>query len=247
MRTVILCGGRGTRLDEMGKVVPKALVTIGDKPVIWHLMRIFASQGFCDFALCLGYLGDKISDYFRSISTGDSGGKFQVRSDGLDCQAALIDTGLDTNTGGRLKAIEDDLSDEEAFFVTYGDGLADVNLDELLAFHRTHGKVATLTAVHPVSNFGLLELGEDGEVKHFREKPVLREWINGGFFVFEKEIFQYLSDDSILEREPLEALAQEGELIAYQHSRFWKCMDTYKDSVEMNELWRSHAPWKVWS
>jgi len=245
MKTVILCGGRGTRLDEMGKLVPKALVPIGGKPVIWHLMRIFASQGFCNFTLCLGYLGDKIKDYFSEISNR-SDGTVQVSLDGTTCQVALIETGLDTNTGGRLKAVEKSIINESEFFVTYGDGLADIDLDALLRFHRDHEKTATLTAVHPVSNFGLLELDADGTVQHFWEKPVLQDWINGGFFVFQNRIFEHLTSDSVLEREPLESLAEQGELMAYRHSGFWKCMDTYKDNVEMNELWKSHAPWKVW-
>lgn len=245
MKTVILCGGRGTRLDEMGKLVPKALVPIGDKPVIWHLMQIFASQGFCDFTLCLGYLGDKIKDYFSEISD-PSGGWAEVDLDITSCRIELVETGLDTNTGGRLKAVERNLINEREFFVTYGDGLANIDLVELLRFHRDHGKTATLTAVHPVSNFGLLELDEDGKVEHFREKPALREWINGGFFVFRGGIFARLTNDSVLEREPLESLAQQGELMAYRHSGFWKCMDTYKDNLEMNELWETHAPWKVW-
>jgi glucose-1-phosphate cytidylyltransferase len=245
MKTVILCGGRGTRLDEMGKLVPKALVPIGGRPVIWHLMRIFASQGFCDFILCLGYLGEKISDYFSANSVG-SDGRLAVSCDGLECRVTLVDTGLDTNTGGRLKAVQGDLENEDAFFVTYGDGLSDVGLKALIEFHRSHGRSATLTAVHPVSNFGLIELGDDGSVKHFREKPILREWINGGFFVFQNAIFDHLHPDSVLEREPLESLARKGELMAYRHSGFWKCMDTYKDNLEMNELWETEAPWKVW-
>jgi glucose-1-phosphate cytidylyltransferase len=245
MKTVILCGGRGTRLDEMGKLVPKALVPIGGKPVIWHLMRIFASQGFCDFTLCLGYLGDKIKDYFSEIGNV-SDDLNQVDLDGLNCSVDLVDTGVDTNTGGRLKAVERRFTDEDGLFVTYGDGLADVNLNALLRFHRDHGRTATLTAVHPVSNFGLLELAADGKVEHFREKPLLREWINGGFFVFEKEIFEHLNSESVLEREPLESLARRGQLMAYRHTGFWKCMDTYKDNLEMNKLWETHAPWKVW-
>ena len=246
MKTVILCGGRGTRLDEMGKVVPKALVPIGGKPVIWHLLRIFASQGFCEFTLCLGYLGEKIADYFSAVSGGSSG-VLATDLDGITCRLELVDTGLDTNTGGRLKSVEKNLGDENQFFVTYGDGLADIALGALLRFHREHGKTATLTAVHPVSNFGLLDLDTDGSVLNFREKPILPEWINGGFFVFQNGIFERLGTDSILEREPLESLARERQLMAYRHSGFWKCMDTYKDSLEMNALWETHAPWKVWS
>lgn len=246
MKTVILCGGRGTRLDEMGKVVPKALVPIGGRPVIWHLMQIFASQGFCDFILCLGYLGEKIADYLVGIATG-ADEVLEINSDGLVCRIELIDTGLDTNTGGRLRSVRERLSTEETFFVTYGDGLSDVDLNQLLGFHRKHQRTATLTAVHPISNFGLIDLDPDGRVEHFREKPILREWINGGFFVFQNGIFDYLEADSVLEREPLELLSRKGELMAYQHPGFWKCMDTYKDSLEMNELWETVAPWKIWT
>ncbi|HEY2867536.1 MAG TPA: sugar phosphate nucleotidyltransferase [Pyrinomonadaceae bacterium] len=245
MKTVILCGGRGTRLDEMGKLVPKALVPIGGKPVIWHLMRIFTSQGFSEFTLCLGYLGQKIEQYFGEISDG-SKESLRIDRDGLKCRIKLVDTGPDTNTGGRLKAVQTSVSGDENFFVTYGDGLSDVDLNRLADFHGSHGKTATLTAVHPVSNFGMLELDADGSVQHFREKPVLREWINGGFFVFQKEIFDHLDDDPVLEQEPLESLARTGELMAYRHSGFWKCMDTYKDNLEMNVLWDSQAPWKTW-
>jgi glucose-1-phosphate cytidylyltransferase len=249
MKTVILCGGRGTRLDEMGTAVPKALVPIGDKPVIWHLLQIFTHHGFDDFVLCLGYLSDKIKDYFDGVAVGrgcEDNDVCHIDSDGLKWRVQLVDTGLDTNTGGRIKALESLLAGEERFFVTYGDGLANVDLRALLEFHLEHGKTATLTAVHPVSNFGILELGVGSAVKEFREKPILENWINGGFFVFENRIFDRLESNSVLELEPLVSLASEGELIAFQHSGFWKCMDTYKDNLEMNELWQSQPPWKIW-
>ena len=249
MKTVILCGGRGTRLNEMGVAVPKALVSIGGKPVIWHLLRIFAERGFDDFVLCLGFLREKIEQYFADIavSTEDKeDGRLHVSSEGLECSVQLVDTGLDTNTGGRLKTLESILSDEDRFFLTYGDGLADVDLKELLAFHIENRKKATLTAVHPVSNFGILEIDSHSAVREFKEKPILENWINGGFFVFERDIFDHLHADSVLEREPLSALAVEGELLAYKHSGFWKCMDTYKDNLEFNELWNAGAPWRIW-
>lgn len=249
MKTVILCGGRGTRLNEMGVAVPKALAPVGGKPVIWHLLRIFTANGFNEFVLCLGFLSDKITQYFSGISmigTHDPDGIYRVDADGLNCSVQLVDTGLDTNTGGRIKAVERCLAGEERFFVTYGDGLADVDLKALLGFHERHGKTATLTAVHPVSNFGILDLRNDSSVKEFKEKPILENWINGGFFVFECGIFDYLAEDSILEREPLATLAATGELMAFKHPGFWKCMDTYKDNLELNELWKTRAPWKVW-
>jgi glucose-1-phosphate cytidylyltransferase len=240
MKTVILCGGRGTRLNEIGIAVPKALVPIGGKPVIWHLMRIFAESGFDDFILCLGYLREMIEQYFNQVSRSFND------DDDIALTVQTIDTGLDTHTGGRIKALESILSDEERFFVTYGDGLANVDLKGLLDFHVAHGKTATLTAVHPVSNFGILDLESDGSVREFKEKPVLENWINGGFFVFERRIFDHLDENSILEREPLAQLAKQGELMAFRHSGFWKCMDTHKDNIELNELWAKHAPWKVW-
>jgi glucose-1-phosphate cytidylyltransferase len=245
MKTVILCGGRGTRLNELGLAVPKALVPIGGKPVIWHLMRLYSSFGFDEFVLCLGYLQDQIRFFFGEDRLVNDE-VLNVDLDGLKCRVRLVDTGLDTNTGGRLKVIERFCSDDERFFVTYGDGLSDVDLKTLLKFHDGHGKTATLTTVHPVSNFGILELGTDSSVAAFKEKPVLESWINGGFFVFEQAIFRLLDENSVLEQAPLASLAETGELMAYKHTGFWKCMDTYKDNVELNQLWESHAPWKVW-
>jgi glucose-1-phosphate cytidylyltransferase len=247
MKTVILCGGRGTRLDEMGKAVPKALVPIGGKPVIWHLLSIYAHQGFDDFVLCLGFLQDKIADYFLTIGhPGRSSDEIEIEDEGLKCRVVLRDTGLDTNTGGRLNAVRSSLADEQSFCLTYGDGLADIDLRALVEFHGSHGKTATLTAVHPVSNFGLLDIGDDASVREFREKPKLESWINGGFFVFENSVFDIIENDSVLEREPLSKLARSGELMAFKHPGFWKCMDTYKDNLEFNDLWSGNAPWKLW-
>ena len=249
MKTVILCGGRGTRLGEHGTFVPKALVRIGDDPIIWHLLNLYSQAGLNDFVICLGFLAEEITNYFkkRGINAADneftqSQGNELVMLDGWGIE--LVDTGFDTNTGGRLKQIQRFLADDETFCVTYGDGLADVDIVKLLAFHKSHGKIATLTAVHPVSNFGMLDLDENGRVADFREKPVLKEWVNGGFFVFNRAIFDYLDDNSVLEGEPLMRLAAKGELMAYQHDGFWKCMDTYKDSIEFNQLWEQGAPWQ---
>ena len=232
MKTVILCGGRGTRLGEHGRSVPKALIRIGEKPIIWHLMSIFSHFGADDFVLCLGYLGDEIRGYFDGEAT--------------DWNLRFVDTGIDTNTGGRLKRVEEHLKDDEIFCVTYGDGLADVDVEKLVEFHKNHGKIATVTAVHPYSNFGLMDLDADGAVVKFREKPLLREWINGGFFVFDRRIFEYLDDDCTLEREPFEALSRGGEMMAYRHDGFWKCMDTFKDSLEFEQIWNDGAAWEVW-
>lgn len=232
MKTVILCGGRGTRLGEPGVSVPKALIKIGGRPIIWHLMSLYSHYGISDFVLCLGYLGDEVKLHLE-----ESKAVFNVE---------FVSTGLDTNTGGRLLAVKDQLANEEIFCVTYGDGLANVNLTELIAFHRSHGKIATLTAVHPFSNFGIMEVGADGAVARFWEKPVMSDWVNGGFFVFDRRIFDYLDDNCTLEREPFEALSRGGEMMAFPHEGFWKCMDTYKDSLEFEELWNNDPAWKVW-
>jgi len=244
MKTVILCGGRGTRLDEHGTAIPKGLFPIGDRPLIWHICKIYSQIGFNEFVLCLGYLKERYSEYFGfEVDSESENSKF---IDEENWRVHLIDTGLDTNTGGRIKCVERSLGKEQRFFATYGDGLSDVNLSALLEFHRSHGKIATLTAVNPISTFGLLDIDEHSGVRQFREKPKLNEWINGGFFVFEREVFDYLNAESTLEKGPFQSLAAEGQLMAYRHDGFWKCMDTYKDSIEMNELWTQGAPWKTW-
>lgn len=242
MKTVILCGGRGTRLDEHGTKIPKGLFPIGDRPLIWHLCNIYSQYGFRDFVLCLGYLKERYLEYFGIVENDEKNqtGEF------IDWNVNLIDTGLDTNTGGRLARVKEVMKGEDRFFVTYGDGLSNLNLDSLLKFHRSHGKIATLTAVNPISSFGLLEIDEENHVHEFHEKPKLNEWINGGFFVFERAIFDYLDENSTLEKQPFETLAADGHLMAFRHDGFWKCMDTFKDSVEMNELWTEKAPWKTW-
>lgn len=237
MKTVILCGGRGTRLGEHGATVPKALIQIGGRPVIWHLLKIYSHYGIDDFVLCLGYLGEKIKQYFDELA----------RNDPENWRLTFAETGLDTNTGGRLYRVRDRLAEDDIFCVTYGDGLADIDLKELIAFHRSHGKIATLTAVHPYSNFGILHLDDSGMVTDFHEKPLMREWINGGFFVFDRRIFDHLGDDVVLEREPLEQLVKEDQLMAFRHAGFWKCADTYKDTLEFEQLWKEgKAGWKVW-
>ena len=256
MKTVILCGGRGTRLGAHGTTLPKALIEIGEKPVIWHLLNIYAHYGFDDFILCLGFLGDKIKRFFLEQNWLNADFTLEKNSnlpalknnDALeDWRITFAETGLETNTGGRLKKIEKYLDGEKTFFVTYGDGLANVDLEKLLEFHRSHGRIATLTAVHPHTNFGILKLNDEGFVTEFQEKPVMREWINGGFFVFNREIFDYLDENSVLEREPLERLAEEKQLAAFPHSGFWKCVDTFKDNLEFNQLWADgRADWKVW-
>jgi glucose-1-phosphate cytidylyltransferase len=261
MKTVILCGGRGTRLGEHGASVPKALIEIGERPVLWHLLKLYSHHGLNDFVLCLGYLGHEIKRYFLEhhwlysdfTLRMQAGGDYELRKHRADALAAedwqitFAETGLDTNTGGRIRRVAEHLGGDETFCVTYGDGLSDVDLRALVAFHRAHGRLATVTAVNPRSSFGRLRLDGDGAVTEFEEKPVMNEWINGGFFVFNRRVLDYLEEDSVLEREPLERLAAERQLMAYKHAGFWKCMDTYKDHLEFNQLWDAgRAEWKVW-
>jgi len=233
-QVAILCGGRGTRLRERTESIPKALIEIGGVPILWHVISIYAAQGFERFLLCTGYKGEQIEEW-AAATTWPEG----VR---VDC----VDTGLDTPTGGRLKLLEDRIG-EERFCATYADGVADIDLEALLEVHGEGGALATVTVVQPTLQFGIAEVGGDGRVRGFEEKPKLERWINGGFFCFEPGAFSYLSEDSVLEREPLERLAADGELHAYRHEGFWDCMDTYKDAVTLNDLWQSgRAPWRVW-
>ena len=233
MKTAILCGGKGTRLGAVGEATPKPLLQVGSRPLLWHIMSIYAAQGHSEFLLCVGHLKEKFAEY--------------LAEGGLDgSQAELVPTGDDTPTGGRIKRLAP-LLDGQEFLATYGDGVANVDLARLLAFHRSHGRIATITVVRPVGNFGIVHVADDDRVSSFEEKPLMRDWVNGGFFVFRPEIFDYLVDDSILEREPFERLAAEGQLMAYRHDGFWSCMDTYKDHLALNEIWSNgDAPWKVW-
>ncbi len=231
---MILCGGRGTRLQADVPGIPKPLVEIGGRPILWHVIQIYAAQGFADFVLCTGYRGELI-ERFAAETTWPDG--VTVR---------CVDTGLDTPTGGRIHAVGD-LVRDGTFLATYADGVADVDLAELVAFHRAHGALATMTVVRPELQFGVADVDADDRVLGFHEKPRSDHWINGGFFVFEPGVLDVLGPDSVLEREPLEALAARGELRAYRHAGFWDCMDTYKDAVLLNDLWDGDAaPWKVW-
>jgi glucose-1-phosphate cytidylyltransferase len=233
MKVVILCGGKGERLREHTDVIPKPLVEIGGKPILWHIMKIYSHYGFSDFILCLGYKGDKIKEYFS---------KHNEEGWNIEC----VDTGADTNTGGRIKKIQH-LITEEHFMATYGDGVSNVDLKKLLAFHKSHGKIATLTCANFKTNFGILNIDDNNKVKGFNEKPMMNMWINGGFFVFNRKIFDYLEEDSILEKAPMDILSKNNELMAYLHGGFWECMDTYKDTRMLNEAWEmGDAKWKVW-
>jgi glucose-1-phosphate cytidylyltransferase len=232
---VILCGGRGTRLREHTQAIPKPLVEIGGLPIVWHVIQLYAVQGFERFLLATGYKGELIERFARDTRWPDGVG--------VEC----VDTGLDTPTGGRIKLLEERLAGEP-FCATYADGVASVDLGELLAFHGAHGRLATMTVVRPELQFGVTELdASDGRVLGFREKPRSEHWINGGFFCFEPGVLDYLERDSVLERDPLERLAASDELRAHRHEEFWECMDTYKDAVALNDLWESgEAPWRMW-
>lgn len=234
MDVVILCGGRGTRLQERTEEIPKPLVEIGGRPILWHIVRLYAEQGLRRFVLCTGYKGELIERFVAR----------EQWPEGVEVRC--VDTGLDTQTGGRVLAVRDALAGGR-FCATYGDGLADIDLDAELAFHAAHGATATMAVVRPTLPFGVTELGSGDAVAGFREKPRSEHWINGGFFVFEPAVFDYLAPDSVLERAPLERLAADGQLRAYRHTGFWECMDTYKDAVALNDLWASgDPPWRVW-
>lgn len=254
MKIVILCGGLGTRLSEETQLRPKPMVEIGGRPMLWHIMKIYERHGFNNFILALGYKGEVIKDYFINYHARQSdltvhlkAGQVDYRNPTAeDWRVSLIDTGADTMTGGRLLRLKTHLQSEGTFMLTYGDGVADVNIAALLAFHRTHGKLATVTAVRPPARFGGLRL-ENNRVSLFEEKPQTGEgWINGGFFVFEPGVFDFIADDAtLLEKAPLEQLAQRGELMAYQHSGYWQSMDTLRDKHALEELWaKGKAPWK---
>jgi glucose-1-phosphate cytidylyltransferase len=230
---VILCGGRGTRLRERTESVPKALVEIGGRPILWHVIQIYAAQGFDRFLLATGYMGEAVAE-FAAGERWPEGARVEA-----------VDTGLDTPTGGRIAALGGELGGG-TFCATYADGVADVDLGALLEFHRAHGSLATVTVVQPDLQWGVAELDGD-RVAGFVEKPRSEHWINGGFFCFEPGVLGYLDADSVLEREPLSRLAGAGRLRAFRHEGFWDCMDTYKDAVVLNDLWAAgQAPWRIW-
>ncbi|MCL2711889.1 MAG: glucose-1-phosphate cytidylyltransferase [Methanomassiliicoccaceae archaeon] len=253
-KVVILAGGFGTRLSEETKKIPKPMVEIGGMPMIWHIMKIFSHQGFNDFIICLGYKGNIIKEFFRDLYMNSSDVTFDLRDNKITFEnikaepwnVSLVETGLYTMTGGRIKRLKEKLGNE-AFFVAYGDCVSDVDLNELLKFHKKKKMKATLTSVIPDGRFGVLDIN-DGIVNSFREKQSSDVgWINGGFMVLEPSVLSYIkNDDVMLEVGPLGKLAEEGELAAYQHKGFWKCMDTLKDRNDMEDLWQKDPKWKIW-
>jgi len=256
MKVVILAGGLGTRLREITEVKPKPMVEIGGYPIIWHIMKIYSQFGFNEFVIALGYKGEVIKDYFLnyrhrshslivSLKTGD----ITIKNGNCeDWKIHLLDTGAETQTGGRIKLVSDYIG-KEPFFLTYGDGVANVDINQLLSFHQEQEKYATVTAVRPPARFGGIAF--DGNlVAHFQEKPQIGEgWINGGFFVLNPEIDNYINNlDTIWERDPMENLAVDGQLAAYRHDGFWQCMDTLRDVNLLEKLWKENqAPWKTWN
>jgi glucose-1-phosphate cytidylyltransferase len=255
MKTVLLAGGLGTRLREETEFKPKPMVEVGAKPMLWHIMKLYEYAGFNDFIICAGYKSEVIKQYFsNSINlTGD----FKVRYSSNnsidflggeipDWSVLVSDTGYETMTGGRIKRVQKYIGNER-FFCTYGDGLSNVDIKSLLDSHISSKKLATVTAVHPTSRFGQLKIDNKGQVFEFNEKPLNDEWINGGFFVFEPEVFSFLEDDHILEKDLLPTLAMTGQLNAFMHEGFWQPMDTFRESQLLNQLWATNkAPWKVW-
>lgn len=252
MKVVLLAGGFGTRLSEYTQTIPKPMVAIGGKPMLWHIMKIYAHYGHKDFVVALGYKAELIKEYFLHYKSLYS--NFQVdlatgvitplNEPAIDWKVTLVDTGADTMTGGRVKRLKEFIG-SEPFLLTYGDGLCDVNLDQLIAFHKAHGKMVTMTAVHPGARFGELEL-DGGRVLSFKEKPQLGQgWINGGYFVIEPSFLDLINGDStMLEREPLEKLVEMDHLRAFKHDGFWQCMDTKRDHELLESMWATkHAPW----
>lgn len=256
MKVVILAGGYGTRISEESHLKPKPMIEIDDKPILWHIMKIYSHYGFNEFVICLGYKGYMIKEFFAHYFLHTSDVTYDMSNNNMTVhnsysepwKVTLVNTGLNSMTGGRVKRIQE-YTNNETFMLTYGDGVADIDIKKLLEFHRSHGKYATITAVQPGGRFGVLDIEDDGAIDKFREKR--REdggWINGGFMVMEPQVFQYLrGDDTVFEREPLETLAKTGQLCAYRHTGFWQCMDTLRDKKYLEQLLsEGKAPWKVW-
>ncbi len=257
MKVVLFAGGKGTRISEESHLRPKPMIEIGGKPILWHIMKMYESYGHKEFIVCLGYKGYMIKEYFLNYYFHNADVTVDLESNQIKVHknksesftVTLVDTGLETMTAGRLKQVQPYIGDEE-FMLTYGDGVCDINMDEELKFHRAHGKICTMAIVQPGSRFGVIELDNKNVVQKFVEKP--KEdgaWINGGFFIMKPEVFNYLHEDAdaiMWERQPLEDLAKEGELVSFKHNGFWKCMDTLRDNHDLNDLWEGTPKWKNW-
>ncbi len=258
VKVVMLCGGLGTRLREETEYRPKPMVEIGGRPILWHIMKLYAHNGFTDFVLCLGYRGNIIKDYFLNYEAMNNdfsvclGRNSKIEYKNVhreqDFQVTLVDTGQNTMTGGRVKKIEKYIGPDDIFMLTYGDGVGDVNIRELLDFHKSHGKLATVTTITPSSRFGVIEANSINRVTTFKEKAKTSGRASAGFFVLNRRVFDYLGgDDCIFEKAPLERLVDDGQLMAYQHNGFFYAMDTYREYEYLNQLWNTNqAPWKVW-
>ena len=256
---VILCGGKGTRLREETEYKPKPLIKIGSMPILWHIMKIYSHYGFNRFLLLLGYKGEMIKDYFLNFEMMANDFTLRLRANDTEkielhnntilenWDITFVDTGEETPTGGRIKKAETYLKPFRRFMVTYGDGVADINIDQLVRFHSRHGKIGTLTGVEPSSQFGIVEVNRSGLAESFKEKPRLKGYVNGGFFVFERTFLRFLTQDSVLEQKPLIELTRKKQLAVYPHTGYWQCMDTFKQAEWLNQAWESgERPWEVW-
>ena len=257
MKVVIFAGGMGTRISEESHLKPKPMLEIGGKPILWHIMKSYSAFGHKEFVICLGYKGHMIKEYFMNyfsynadLSVDLKDNKVEIHSSkSEDLVVTMVDTGLETMTAGRLKRVQKYVENED-FMLTYGDGVSDIDINQLVSYHNEKGKVCTITAIQPGSRFGIMEIDDDGNVADFIEKPKADgSWINGGFFVLKPQIFKYLKDDAdqtMWERQPLEQLAKDQQIVAYKHKGFWKCMDTIRDKDELEHLWQTDPKWKVW-
>jgi glucose-1-phosphate cytidylyltransferase len=256
MKAVILAGGRGTRISEETDVRPKPMIEIGGRPILWHIMKLYTAHGVTDFVICLGYKGYLIKEYFANYHLHLSDVTFDLAGNSMEVhqgavepwRVTLIDTGDGTGTGGRLKRVRRYIEDDD-FCFTYGDGVSDLDIAASIEFHRAHGRLGTVTAVQPPSRFGAIEMGEEGRIERFREKPHGEGgWINGGFFVLSPKVLDYIDGDATAwEREPMTRLAEEGQLVSFPHDGFWYAMDTVRDRMQLEEMWDSgRAPWRVW-
>jgi glucose-1-phosphate cytidylyltransferase len=257
MKVVIFAGGRGTRISEESSLRPKPMIEIGGKPILWHIMKIYAAYGHTEFIICLGYKGWMIKEYFANYFLHNADITVDLAKNSIDIhnnfaepfKVSLIDTGLDTMTAGRLKRVLPFVGNE-TFMLTYGDGVCNVDIDALFKFHKSTGKLCTMTAIQATSRFGVIKMDEAGSIDSFEEKPEdSGTWINGGFFVMEPEIAKYLkedADDVMWERQPMDYLAKDGQIAAYRHHDFWKCMDTLRDKEELEHMWEHHPQWKNW-